>query len=569
MATLILTSCGSDDGEKTGEISASEKIEQRQDATEDFLENDDIVENSEIDHDQSEHIDELDRLQTELNRYLQQQAVEGLTAEERQEIIDSLSASNNIAKTMRSIFPSPNSKTATLCDQSLSTQIQVEQYRKLMAMRNPDSTPAQIESILLSHIQMRQSRCALFTNKGSNQFEVTTNSTSPMLMFVESCPGITRSENLQFNCKSSTYSITDKPKSIILGTTDKLIVLTSGAPVNASQSFPYTSIANTQHFWLEPHTVPALKDLYITQEYKGNYSHQKLYAIDFGMKKGEDISSSKAGVVVTNNTGSGLYCSTVDTASGTLFQIFKDGVRVNNKGKNCSRCTYKGFQSICHSSNAANRVLVSHLDNTFSSYMHLQKINPNARFGDVVATGDRIGKIGLSGWVDGAHLHFEVQQANIKDQAISFSSIPVHFKAKYPGQTVYPNRYGTYLRVPISEEEILATKHEWDGHQLFTDNIRGDSAELNCQERFGALADAPEYCHYTVTGSAYWSIGVAETNIQYYSSIRAAKGVQCLKNIIGSSISISAKTGYTNGPQNLPSEERKAHRSITVDISCF
>ena len=59
--------------------------------------------------------------------------------------------------------------------------------------------------------------------------------------------------------------------------------------------------------------------------------------------------------------------------------------------------------------NAANYVVVDHGDGTSASYLHLLADSSPLQVGDAVVPGMLIGRVGLSGYVCGDHLHFQVQ----------------------------------------------------------------------------------------------------------------------------------------------------------------
>jgi MYXO-CTERM domain-containing protein len=59
----------------------------------------------------------------------------------------------------------------------------------------------------------------------------------------------------------------------------------------------------------------------------------------------------------------------------------------------------------------ANYVAVDHGDGTNVLYLHLEMNSSPLDVGDEVWTGDLIGRVGLTGWVCGAHLHFVVQES--------------------------------------------------------------------------------------------------------------------------------------------------------------
>ncbi|MBK8157767.1 MAG: M23 family metallopeptidase [Rhodospirillaceae bacterium] len=64
---------------------------------------------------------------------------------------------------------------------------------------------------------------------------------------------------------------------------------------------------------------------------------------------------------------------------------------------------------------AGNSVIVDHGDGWVTQYAHLKKGSISVVPGQQVATGDRLGQIGLSGHTEFPHLHFEVRH---KDQSV-------------------------------------------------------------------------------------------------------------------------------------------------------
>ncbi len=57
-----------------------------------------------------------------------------------------------------------------------------------------------------------------------------------------------------------------------------------------------------------------------------------------------------------------------------------------------------------------NYVVVDHGDGTAALYLHLQQWSSSLDVGDPVCAGDVIGRVGLTGWVCGEHLHFQLQE---------------------------------------------------------------------------------------------------------------------------------------------------------------
>lgn len=60
--------------------------------------------------------------------------------------------------------------------------------------------------------------------------------------------------------------------------------------------------------------------------------------------------------------------------------------------------------------NDANYVVMDFGDGTEALFLHLEAGSSSLQPGDPVQPGDPIGRVGLTGWVCGAHLHFQIQQ---------------------------------------------------------------------------------------------------------------------------------------------------------------
>jgi murein DD-endopeptidase MepM/ murein hydrolase activator NlpD len=58
-----------------------------------------------------------------------------------------------------------------------------------------------------------------------------------------------------------------------------------------------------------------------------------------------------------------------------------------------------------------NTVVIEHLPGLFSIYFHMSEIKVHA--GDVVEQGDVVGKVGMTGFATGPHLHWEVQASGV------------------------------------------------------------------------------------------------------------------------------------------------------------
>lgn len=60
--------------------------------------------------------------------------------------------------------------------------------------------------------------------------------------------------------------------------------------------------------------------------------------------------------------------------------------------------------------NDANYVVVDFGDGTEALFLHLETNSSSLTVGQPVKQGDVVGRVGLTGWVCGAHLHFQIQQ---------------------------------------------------------------------------------------------------------------------------------------------------------------
>lgn len=114
----------------------------------------------------------------------------------------------------------------------------------------------------------------------------------------------------------------------------------------------------------------------VTQgHHAGTHTGFGAWAWDFGLPEGAVVTAAAAGTVTHVKLDSTLHCDNATCAE------------------------------------AANRVVVDHGDGTAALYMHLQAGSGTLTVGDAVEAGQPLAQVGLSGWVTGAHLHFQVQQA--------------------------------------------------------------------------------------------------------------------------------------------------------------
>jgi len=89
--------------------------------------------------------------------------------------------------------------------------------------------------------------------------------------------------------------------------------------------------------------------------------------------------------------------------------------------------------------NDANYVVVDFGDGTETLFLHLEAGSSSLQVGDAVKQGDVVGRVGLTGWVCGAHLHFQIQQTCASWWCQSLSSSFVDFGDPGLGATLSSN----------------------------------------------------------------------------------------------------------------------------------
>ena len=156
---------------------------------------------------------------------------------------------------------------------------------------------------------------------------------------------------------------------------------------------------------------PGGKEYRCSQGNFGSTSHndqvdpKAIYAFDFDLKVGDLVVASRAGKVLS----------------------------VQDKFGKGGDSSYKDL---------VNYVLIDHEDGTSALYLHLQKGSVKVKPGDEIRRGQEIAEVGLSGWITGAHLHFQVQKTPKK--------------IWYDKKTGY-NRgwYTQSVRISFSDEDVL------------------------------------------------------------------------------------------------------------------
>ena len=126
---------------------------------------------------------------------------------------------------------------------------------------------------------------------------------------------------------------------------------------------------------------------FISQGYKGWFSHKKQYALDFKLKEGSLVFAAREGIV------------------------FKVAAH-NTEGGMSKKYLSKG-----------NYIIIRHLDGTYAAYWHLKHNGVSVEIGQEVSRGDKIGESGNTGYSTSAHLHFEVYYFNEKGNQVTFPTV--------------------------------------------------------------------------------------------------------------------------------------------------
>lgn len=107
----------------------------------------------------------------------------------------------------------------------------------------------------------------------------------------------------------------------------------------------------------------------------------------------------------SSHTGNDAYAWDFGLPVGTDVRAPADGIvrliKMNSSQGGCDGAY----------ANDANYVVVDFDDGTEALLMHLQHNSSDLEVGDAVSQGDVVGKVGLTGWVCGAHLHFQIQSS--------------------------------------------------------------------------------------------------------------------------------------------------------------
>lgn len=79
-----------------------------------------------------------------------------------------------------------------------------------------------------------------------------------------------------------------------------------------------------------------------------------------------------------------------------------------------------------------NTVVMEHLPGLFSLYFHLSEID--VKTGDIVGQGDAIGKVGMTGFATGPHLHWEIEALGVPVDPDALAAEPILDKTAESGE---------------------------------------------------------------------------------------------------------------------------------------
>ena len=126
------------------------------------------------------------------------------------------------------------------------------------------------------------------------------------------------------------------------------------------------------------------KTVLLMQGYNGKFSHKNKFALDFRLRKGQEIFAARGGKVIKV-------------------------VQHHNVGGPNKKYLNKG-----------NHVIISHGDGTYAAYWHLMLNGALVKKGDTIQAGDLIAKAGSTGYSSMSHLHFMVYRYDKKGYRQTF-----------------------------------------------------------------------------------------------------------------------------------------------------
>ncbi len=163
----------------------------------------------------------------------------------------------------------------------------------------------------------------------------------------------------------------------------------------------------------------------------------------------------------------------------------------------------------------ANYLVIDFGDGTSASFTHLQANSTTLRVGDRVEQGDVVGRVGLSGYVCGAHLHFSIVETCGNASCPTIPASFVDFGDPASGTTLISNNCGGGHPVTALEAGVFSgTDSDIDGDGR-ADVCARSSQGIRCRLSDGSTL-AAAITGPALTDAAGWDVANA------YSTLRLA-----------------------------------------------
>jgi len=182
--------------------------------------------------------------------------------------------------------------------------------------------------------------------------------------------------------------------------------------------------------------------------------------------------------------------------------------------------------------NSANYVVLDFGDGTEALFLHLAPASSTLAVGDLVSQGDVVGRVGLTGWVCGAHLHFQIQETCASWWCQSIPSAFDDYGDPIDGTSLISNNCPVALPCPavgegqtvIDEQSacfVRETSFWWHvaegdaGHHYYTFGTDAEANDTIGRYRFDVAVDGqyavevfiPETDADTTNAKYQWSNG--------------------------------------------------------------
>lgn len=170
----------------------------------------------------------------------------------------------------------------------------------------------------------------------------------------------------------------------------------------------------------------------------------------------------------------------------------------------------------CNSAYAAdaNYIVIDFGDGTSASFTHLQANSTTLKVGDRVEQGDVVGRVGLSGWVCGAHLHFSIVETCGSPSCPTIPASFVDFGDPMSGTITSNNCGGGHPAYALEAHHYSNTNSDIDGDGRA--DLCGRSSEgVFCRLSSGDTL-ATEIAGPSLTDANGWDVA------NLYSTIRMA-----------------------------------------------